>query len=177
MTLDLDRPPLALRDPVTADAGKSGALPQQLAGISLRNGVLRVLSKSRGLDTIIENVQGRIDGFASGAIRLNVSAIWRDAPIAISASLDSLERVERGEAERPRSRARLADRQPVFQRRPSWWRAPGVEAEVSASVPSIKALARFVGRDPPSFLAADDLAVAAKLEASTGNGRRLRTRR
>ena len=83
MTLDLDRPPLALRDPVTADAGKSGALLQQLAGISLRNGVLRVLGKSRGLDTVIENVQGRVDGFGPGdRLRLNLSGIWRDAPIA-----------------------------------------------------------------------------------------------
>ena len=169
MTLDLDRPPLALRDPVTADAGKSGALPQQLAGISLRNGVLRVLSKSCGLDTIIENVQGRIDGFASGdRIRLNVSAIWRDAPIAISASLDSLERVERGEP----SALEAALVSPIanlsFSGALPGGGAPNLEAEVSASVPSIKALARFVGRDPPSFLAADDLAVAAKLEA-TGN--------
>ena len=168
MTLDLDRPPLALRDAATADAGKSGALAL-LAGISLRNGVLRVLSKSHGLDTMIENVQGRVDGFAPGdRIRLNVSAIWREAPIAISASLDSVERVERGEPSAleatlvsPIANLSLSGALPGGG-------APKLEAEVSASVPSIKALARFVGREPPSFLAADDLAVAAKLE-TTGN--------
>ena len=169
MTLDLDRPPLALRDPVTADAGKSGALPQQLAGISLRNGVLRVLSKKLWPRHHHRECPG-----PDRRVRLGrpnppqcVGDLARRADCDLSLAGQSRTRGAR-RAERPRSRARLADRQPVFQRRPSWWRGANLEAEVSASVPSIKALARFVGRDPPSFLAADDLAVAAKLEA-TGN--------
>jgi AsmA protein len=168
MTLDLDRAPLTLRDAATADAGKSGALAR-LVGISLRNGVLRVLSKSHGLDTMIENVQGRVDGFAPGdRIRLNVSAIWREAPIAISASLDSLERVEQGEPSALEATLVSPIANLSFSGALPGGGAPSLEAEVSASVPSIKALAGFVGREPPSFLAADDLAVAAKLEA-TGN--------
>ncbi len=166
MTLDLDRPPLGLQNPSAANASKAGALAQ-LGGIGLRNGVLRLLSKSRGLDTVIENVQGRVDGFAPGdRIRLNLSAIWRDAPVAISASLANHERAERGDP----SALEAALVSPIanlsFSGTLAGGRAPKLVGEVSATGPSIKALARFVGRKPPSFLAADDLALAGKLDAS-----------
>ena len=41
-----------------------------------------------------------------------------------------------------------------------------MRAIVSASVPSVKALARLVGADPPPFVAADDAAVVGKLQAT-----------
>ncbi|MBV8107678.1 MAG: AsmA family protein [Hyphomicrobiales bacterium] len=166
MTLDLDRPPLAVKDARAADADASGALAG-LAGIGLTNGVLRIVSKSRRLDTVLENVQGRVDGFArADKIRVNLSAIWRDAPIAISGSLDNLERVERGEPSALEALLVSPIATLSFSGALAGGGAPNLEGEVSASVPSIKALARLLGRAPPTFLAADDVVIAAKLKAT-----------
>jgi AsmA protein len=166
VTLDLDRPPLALKDARAAHVDASGALAR-LAGIGLTNGVLRIVSKNRSLDTVLENVQGRIDGFARGEkIRVNLSAIWRDAPIAISGSLDSLERAERGEPSALEALLVSPIANLSFSGALAGGEAPNLEGEVSASVPSIKALARLVGREPPTFLVADDIVIAAKLKAT-----------
>ena len=166
MTLDLDRPPLAFKDAQAADADASGALAQ-LVGIGLTNGVLRFVSKSRRFDTVLENVQGRVDGLArSDRMRVNLSAIWRDAPIAISGSLDNLERAERGE---PSALEALLISPIVnlsFSGALAAGGVPNLEGEVSASVPSIKALARLVGQEPPTFLAADDVVITARLAAT-----------
>jgi len=166
MTLDLDRPPLAFKDAQAADADASGALAQ-LVGIGLTNGVLRFVSKSRRFDTVLENVQGRIDGLARGdQIRVHLSAIWRDSPIAISGSLDNLERAERGE---PSALEALLISPIVnlsFSGALAAGGVPNLEGEVSASVPSIKALARLVGQEPPTFLAADDVVITARLAAT-----------
>ena len=43
-------------------ATAAGALP--FGGVSLSNGVVRVTSRARGLDMVIESLQGRIDGLA-----------------------------------------------------------------------------------------------------------------
>ena len=167
MTLDLDRPPLALRDAAqAADEDASGALAQ-LAGISLTNGVLRIVGRSRGLDTVIENVQGRVDGFGRGGrMRINLSAIWREAPIAISGSLDDLERAERGEPSVFEASLISPIANLSFSGALAGGGAPNIEGQVSASVPSTKALARLVGREPPTFFAADDVMITAKLKAT-----------
>ena len=164
VTLDLDRPWGGREAP--GEARPPGALAP-LAGLSLTNGVLRVVSKSRGLDTVIENLQGRVDGLAAGdRMRVNLSALWRDAPISISGSLDNLERAGRGEP----SAFELALVSPIanlsFSGALAGGEAPSVAGDVSASVPSVKALARVVGADPPPFVAADDAAVVGKLQAT-----------
>ena len=165
VTIDLDRPPWGAREARGEERPPDALAP--LAGLSLTNGVLRVVSKSRGLDTVIENVQGRVDGLAAGdRMRVNLSALWRDAPISISGSLDNLERAGRGEP----SAFELALVSPIanlsFSGALAGGEAPSVAGDVSASVPSVKALARVVGADPPSFVAADDAAVVGKLQAT-----------
>lgn len=166
ITLDLDRPPLVLDDAQAAEENGSGALAK-FAGISLTNGVLRIVRRSRGLDTVIENVQGRVDGFGRGdRMRINLSAIWREAPIAISGSLDNLERAERGEPSGFEASLISPIAYLSFSGAVAGGGAPNLEGEVSASVPSIKALARLVGREPPTFFAADDVMITAKLKAT-----------
>ena len=169
ITLDLDRPPLALRNAAqAADEDASGALAQ-FAGISLTNGVLRIVRKSRGLDTVIENVQGRVDGFGQGGrMRFNLSAIWREAPIAISGSLDDRERAERGEPSAFEASLISPIANLSFSGALAGGGAPNLEGQVSASVPSIKVLARLVGREPPTFFAADDVMITAKFKATPG---------
>jgi AsmA protein len=165
VTLNLDRPPWSGRE--TQGEGRPPGALTPLGGLSLTNGVLRVVSKRRGLDTVIENVQGRVNGLAAGdRMRVNLSGLWRDAPISISGSLDNLERAGRGEP----SAFELALVSPIanlsFSGALAGGEAPSIAGDVSASVPSVKALARIVGADPPSFVAADDAAVIGKLQAT-----------
>jgi AsmA protein len=165
VTLDLDRPPWGTRE-TRGEARPQGVLAP-LAGLSMTNGVLRIVSKSHGLDTMIENIQGRVGGLASGdRMRVNLSALWRDAPISISGSLDDLERAGRGEP----SAFELTLVSPIanlsFIGALAGGEAPSVSGDVSASVPSVKALARVVGADAPSFVSADDAAVVGKLQAT-----------
>ena len=165
VTLNLDRPPWSGRE--TQGEGRPPGALTPLGGLSLTNGVLRVVSQRRGLDTVIENVQGRVDGLAAGdRMRVNLSGLWRDAPISISGSLDNLERAGRGEP----SAFELALVSPIanlsFSGALAGGEAPSIAGDVSASVPSVKALARIVGAEPPSFVAADDAAVIGKLQAT-----------
>ena len=84
---------------------------------------------------------------AGDRMRVNLSALWRDAPISISGSLDNLERAGRGEP----SAFELALVSPIanlsFSGALAGGEAPSVAGDVSASVPSVKALARVVGAD------------------------------
>ncbi len=165
MTLDLDRPLLAGHEAWPDAASVPGLAP--LKGLSLSNGMLRIVSKSQGFDTVMENVQGQLDGLASGRqMRVNLSALWRDAPIAISGTLASLELVRRGQP----SAVELTLVSPLanlsFRGALIGGGAPSLAGEVSASVPSFKALARVVGVDPPSFVATDDVSISARLMAT-----------
>ena len=68
-----------------------------LASLSLSNGALRLVSAKRGLDAIIDNVQGRFDGLTIGdQLRFNLSAVWRNTPIAIAGALDDPEAAAKG---------------------------------------------------------------------------------
>lgn len=166
ITLDLDRPPVTGHGAWPDAASASGALAP-LKGISLSNGVLRIVGKSQGFDTVMENVQGRLDGLASGRqMRVNLSALWRDAPIAISGTLASLEVATHGQP----SAVELALISPLanlsFRGALVGGGAPSLAGEVSVSVPSLKALTRVVGVHPPSFVAADDVWISATLMAT-----------
>ncbi len=166
MTLDLDRSPVAGQDARPRAVIGPGA-SARLGGFSLTNGVLRILSKSRGLDTVVENVQGRVDGFAAGdRIRVNLSALWRDAPIAFSGSLADPEQAARGEP----SPFELAVVSPIanllFSGALATGGSPSLAGAVSATIPSLGTLTRVLGLDRPAFLVADDVAIAAKLTAT-----------
>src|SRR5271166_4033308 len=163
MTVDLDRSSVAGQRAIGRPAAGSGA-SAPLGGFSLTNGVLRILSRSRGLDTVVENVQGRVDGFAAGdRIRVNLSALWREAPISFSGSLADPEQAERGEP----SPFELAVVSPIadlmFEGALATGGSPSLAGAVSVTIPSLRALARVLGPDRPAFLAADDVTIAAKL--------------
>src|SRR5579871_435731 len=85
VTLDIDRPPFgASAVGSSAPASVAQALAP-LTGLSLTNGLLRVVGARRGLDLLIANVQGRLDGLTVGnQLRFNLSAEWRNTRIAIA---------------------------------------------------------------------------------------------
>src|SRR5258707_130501 len=69
-----------------------------LASLRLSDGVLRLVSAKRGVDTRIDKVQGRFDGLTiSDQLRFNLSAVWRSRPITVAGALDDPESAAKGE--------------------------------------------------------------------------------
>ena len=166
VTLDIDRPPFAAAAGLAAPASVAGALAP-LTSLSLSNGLLRVVAAKRGLDTLIANVQGRLDGLTVGnQLRFNLSAEWRNAPIAIAGVLNDPEAAAKGAS----SRFEFALDSPIakfaFDGAVALGEKPGAEGDMTASVPSIAALAALFNAARPPFLAADDIAVSGKVKAA-----------
>lgn len=167
VTLDIDRPPFAAAAAGSAaPASVAGALAP-LTSLSLSNGLLRVVGARRGLDTLIANVRGRLDGLAVGnQLRFNLSAEWRNAPITIAGVLSNPEAAAKGAS----SRFQFALDSPLakfaFDGAVALGEKPGGEGDMTVSVPSIAALATFFEARPPLFLAADDIAMSGKVKAA-----------
>jgi AsmA protein len=167
VTLDIDRPPFAgAAAGLAAPASVAGALAP-LTSLSLSNGLLRIVGARRGLDTLIANVQGRLDGLTVGhQLRFNLAAEWRNAPVAIAGSLDDPEAAAKGAP----SRFEFALESPIakfaFDGAVALGDAPSAEGEMNASIPSIAALTALLNADRLPVLAADDLAVAGKIKAA-----------
>jgi AsmA protein len=167
VTLDIDRPPFA--SPVAGLAqppSVAGALAP-LTSLSLTNGFLRVVGARRGLDTLIANVQGRLDGFTVGdQLRFNLSAEWRNAPIAIAGSLSDPEAAAKGAP----SRFEFALDSPIakfaFDGALALGDKPSAEGDMNGSVPSIAALTALLNAERPHVLASDDIAISGKIKAT-----------
>ena len=149
ITLDLDRPPFALKGSLTNAATLASALAP-LASLSLSDGVLRVVSPDRDIDTVIENVQGGLDGLVPGRpLSINLSATWRGAPVKIFLSLADPVLTAGGAPSAFRAAALVSGRR---------FRADGslaggarfsLAGDFSASSPSLEALARLLGSNAP----------------------------
>jgi AsmA protein len=164
--VDLDQPPFAGATGSAGPASVAGALAP-LTGLSLSNGVLRLVSAERGFDTLIDHVQGRLDGLTIGdQLRFNVSAVWRNTRFAVAGALNDPEAAAKG-ASSPLAfaldspMARLA-----FNGALALGHAPRAVGDLSASVPSIAALTAFLNTGPPPILASDDIAIAGKVKAT-----------
>ena len=168
VTIDLDRPPFAgaageLAGP--ASVARSALAP--LASLSLSNGVLRVVSAKRGVDTAVDNVHGRFNGLTIGdQLRFDLSAVWRKTPIAIAGALNDPETAAKGEP----SPIVLALNSPLAKLAFGGSLALGgqssVDGDLTASIPSIAALASFLDARPPAVLAANDLTITAKVKGA-----------
>jgi AsmA protein len=167
VTLDIDRPPFGKAAAgLAAPASVAGALAP-LTSLSLSNGLLRLVDARRGLDTLIANVQGRLDGLTVGdQLRFSMSAEWRNAPIAIAGALRDPEAAAKG-APTP---FEFALDSPIakfaFDGALALGSAPSAEGAMNASVPSIAALTALLNAERPPVLAADDIAIAGKIKAT-----------
>ena len=129
-------------------------------------------SSARGAAStlLIANVEGRLDGLTVGnQLRFNLSAEWRNAPIAIAGVLSDPEAAAKGAS----SRFEFALDSPLakfaFDGAIALGEKPSAEGDMTASVPSIAALAalpRTPGGRP--FLAADDIAISGKGQGGAG---------
>jgi AsmA protein len=167
VTLDLDRPPFAGAAEGLAGPGSVAGAFAPLASLSLSNGVLRIVSNKHGVDTLLANVRGSLDGLTIGnQLRFNLSAVWRNAPIAVLGALSDPEAAAKG-APSPfvialdAPMAKLA-----FDGVLAGGDAPSAEGDMTASVASIAALTSLLNAEPAPTLAADDLAITAKLKAA-----------
>jgi AsmA protein len=167
VTVDLERPPFAGAVGGSAGPANVARALAPLTSLSLSNGVLRLVSAKRGVDTLIDNVQGRFDGLAIGdQLRFNLSAVWRNTPIAVAGALNDPEAAAKGAP----SPMVLALDSPLaklaFGGLLALGDQPSVDGDLTASVPSIAALASLLGTQPPSVLAANGIAITAKVKGA-----------
>jgi AsmA protein len=167
VTVDVDHPPFAgAAGGLAGPASLARRALAPLASLRLSNGVLRLVSAKRGVDTLIDNVQGRFDGLTIGdQLRFNLSAIWRKTPIAVAGALDDPETAARGEPspivfglDSPLAKLAFGGSLALGDK-------PSADGDLTASVPSIAALASFLNAKPPPVLA-DDIAIIAKVKGA-----------
>ena len=164
VTVDLERPPFAGAVGGSAGPANVARALAPLTSLSLSNGVLRLVSAKRGVDTVIDNVQGRFDGLAIGdQLRFNLSAVWRNTPIAVAGALNDPEATAKGAP----SPMVLALDSPLaklaFGGSLALGDQPSVDGDLTASVPSIAALASFLKAQLPPVFAANGIAITAKV--------------
>ena len=165
-TIDLDRPPFDVKGNLANAAFLASAFAP-LSNLSFADGVLRVSSRAHGFDTVIENLQGRLDELVPGqTLGANLSGVWRNAPVKIFLSLADPALTAGGAP----SAFRAALSSPVADFALNGALAGGARfslfGDFSASSSSIAGLARLFEANPPAFLAADDVRVAGKVRAT-----------
>ena len=164
--VDIDHPPFAGAAGGSAGPATVARALAPLTSLSLSNGVLRLVSAKRGVDTLIDNVQGRFDGLTIGdQLRFSLAAVWRNIPIRIAGALNDPESAAQGAP----TAVLFALNSPLaklgFSGALSLGDARSGEGDLTASVPSIAALTAFLNIARPPILAADDIAVTAKVKA------------
>ena len=138
-----------------------------LGAVSLTNGVVRLRSRTRGLDTVIENVRGRFDNPSpTSRISVDMSAVWRDAPLALSGTLDEPQQAALGKPSAlvVRFAASLGDL--TFKGALTAGSAPGAAGDLSVSSHALADLFRLFGATPPPFAGAADVAISGTINAT-----------
>ena len=168
VTIDIDRPPFAgTVEELAGTASVARRALAPLASLSLTNGSLRLVSVKRRIDALIDNVQGRFNGLTIGdQLRFNLSAMWRNTPIAIAGAFNDPETAAKGEP----SPMVLALNSPLaklaFGGSLALGAQPSVDGDLTASIPSIAALAAFLDARQPAVPAADDFTITAKVKGA-----------
>lgn len=165
--VDMDHPPFAGAAGGSAGRATVTMALAPLTTLSLSHGRLRVVSAKRGVDTLIDDVQGRFDGLTIGdRLRFNISAVWRNTPVTIVGALDDPETAAKG-ATSPLSFAVVSPlAKLVFGGAFAFGDKPRAEGDLIASIPSVRALASFLNAKPPPVLIANDIAVTGKIKAA-----------
>ena len=166
LTLDFDRPPFKREEGESAGSNLTAALAP-LKSLSLSNGLLRVVSKRRGFDALVLNLNGRLDGLADGGrLSLDLRGIWRDAPIEMAGVLGDSGASLKGAA----SPLELAIAAPMAKLALNGLLAagetPNFEGEATAAVSSIAALADLFGWRQLPGLSSDDLSIVGNVKVS-----------
>ena len=167
VTVDVDRPPFAGAGGSTGPGTAARSALAPLASLRLSDGLLRLVSARRGLDTTIDNVHGRFDGLTIGdQLRFNLSATWRNTPITVAGALNDPESAAKG-APSPvvfgldSPLAKLA-----FRGLLALGDRFSADGDLTTSIPSVAALAAFLDTPALPALAANDIAITAKVKGA-----------
>ncbi|HTR13367.1 MAG TPA: AsmA-like C-terminal region-containing protein [Roseiarcus sp.] len=136
-----------------------------LAKLTLADGVLRVIDKNRGIDAIVESLQGRIDGLDTNRPTANLTAVWRDAPVQVSASLSDGNAVAAGRASPFAFQLASPVASVVINGELVGGASPALTGNILLAIRSVTGLARILRAEPPSYWASDDVAISAKMKA------------
>jgi AsmA protein len=167
--LDLDSRPFASGSAISATMGTKGGgrNPAPLGALQIHGGLVRIVSASNRIDTIVDDVEGTLDWpKLDSSLRLDLHAMWRDERIAVEASLgEPADLLGGGRSDSHLSivsgNARIAlDGDSVG--------APGrFEGSVSADIVSASALKRILGLPDASGLSDGRISVAGRMAANS----------
>ena len=162
ITIDVDRPPFAgTGGPVSV--ARTAFAP--LASLRLSGGALRIISAKRGVDALIGDVHGRFDGLTIGdQLHFNLSARWRNTPITVAGALNDPESAAKGEPSPLVFALDSSLAKITFGGSLALGDRISADGDLTASVPSIAAIASFLGAQPSPVLAANDIAITAKVK-------------
>ena len=169
ITLDLDRPlsggRLGANDAIAAIRKFS-----PLGSVSLTDGVVRVTSRKRGFDSVFESVRGRFDGLSlTSRFSVDLSAVWRGAPLVVSGSLDEPQRAALGKASSLNVTIASALGDLRFGGALTAGATPGAAGELSVSSHALGEAVRLFGFTPSLRLEAADVAVSGAVKATPGD--------
>ena len=163
--LDLDSRPFASGSAISARmgarAGVVGAAP--LGALIIQGGLIRIVSLAAGVDTIVEDVEGKLDWPSlDSALHLDLDATWRDERFALEANLgapaDLLEgRRSNGLLSIASKNARVKLDGDVSGGRNRF------DGSVSVEIASASALKRILGLSDAARLSDGRIALAAKM--------------
>ena len=167
VTVDVDRPPFAGAGGSTGPGTAARSALAPLASLRLSDGLLRLVSARRGLDTTIDNVHGRFDGLTIGdQLRFNLSATWRNTPITVAGALNDPESAAKGAP----SPVVFGLNSPLAKLSFRGLLALGdrfsADGDLTTSIPSVAALAAFLDTPALPALAANDIAITAKVKGA-----------
>jgi AsmA protein len=166
--VDLDAAPALAEERVVAEDSRDGG-SGAWSHVQLRGGVLHVVSASRGLDTLIESLDGALDWpRADAPLRVALGGAWRGQHVTIRGRIDNpsdaLSRRATGVA--------LSVASPPLDlvTEGSWGGAGETDfvGTLSAEIRSLSALKRLLGDDSAPFALGDSFSLSGKAQASGG---------
>ena len=166
ITFDLDRPPFVTRlEAADAMAAFNGF--STLGAVSVTNGVVRLTSRTRGFDTVIESVRGRFDQLSPASrLSADLSAVWRGAPLTLSGSLDQPQQTAIGRPSALVVKFASLVGDLTFTGALTAGSTPGAAGELSVSSPAVADLLRLFGAKPPPFPGISDVAISGTIKAT-----------
>jgi AsmA protein len=166
--IDLDSRPFASGSAISTTMGtRAGAADSaRIGALTIHNGLMRIVSASHGLDTIVEDIEGKFDWPSlDSAVHLDLNATWRDERIAVVAGLAAPIALLRGGDSNGALAIASANGRLSLDGSISG-ALDKFEGAVSADIASASALKRLLGLSDASGLSDGRIALIAKMTTS-----------
>jgi len=164
--LDLDAGPALAEERAVAEDSRGGG-SGAWARIRLRGGVLHVVSASRGLDTLIENLDGGLDWpRADAPLSVALVGAWRNERVTIRGHVDN---PSDALSRRATAVALNVVSRPLELKADGVWSGDGKTSfagTVSTEIRSLSALERLLGSDAPPFPLGDSFSLSGKAQTA-----------